>query len=132
MNRRPTCGLWPAPNRTAASVLDGEKRLHRLWIHPHDDSAYCLASLRDQFGQNLQIVVPDQTVQLHRLVRDALLSGTPVLAVPRLLVESIGAILYPHPRPRHLATLVARLPDSRFRNHLRTLPLYDPRQLTLL
>lgn len=132
MNPRPTCGLWPARKQTAASVLDIHKRLHSLWIPPPDDTARWLVSLRNQFGQDLQLVVPDQTEQLHRLVRHALLSATPVLAVQRLLAESFGAILYPHPRPRFLATLLARLPDSRFKNHLRTLPLHDPRQLTLL
>jgi hypothetical protein len=134
MNEYPTCGLWPAHGSIAASVLDGEGRLHRLLLAPTDDEEAwdSVGSLERDFGLDLRLVVPDCTAPLDALVRIARLRRTPMLVVSRLLAESIGAVAYARPRAAHLASILARLPDSRFRNQVRWLRLHHPHQLTLL
>jgi hypothetical protein len=130
----PTCGLWLSRDRATATILDGDDHLFRIRI-PHTDEEQCWDSLRllqGEFGLDLRLVVPEPTSRLAILVRTALLREMPVLAAPGMLVETIGAVAFSRPAPRHYACILARLPDSRFRGHLRTLPPKDSRQLELL
>jgi hypothetical protein len=54
-----------------------------------------------------------------------------VLVVPHLLADTLAAVLCSHPRASNFASILARLPDSRFRSHLRVPPTRAPRQLPL-
>jgi hypothetical protein len=131
----PTCGLWPVTDgRARASVLDGDGRLYRVQITPTDEEECwdSLHSLQRDFGLDLHLVVPEPLTQLQLLVRSALLRDMPVLVAPSPLIESIAAVAFSRPRSHHYASILARLPDSRFRGHLRILPPRDPRQLELL
>jgi hypothetical protein len=130
----PTCGLWLSRGRATAAVLDGDDHLFRIRI-PYTDEEQCwdsLTLLQRDFSLDLRLVIPDPTTRLAILVRAALLRNIPVLVAPGLLVETIGALAFSRPRPPHYACILARLPDSRFRGHLRTLPARDSRQLKLL
>lgn len=131
----PTCGLWPAAaGRAPARVLDGDGRLYRIEITPTNENECwdSLHSLQREFGLDLRLVVPGPLTQLELLVRTALLRDMPVLVASAQLVESIAAISFSRPRPHHCATILARLPDSPLRGHLRLLPPRDPHQLELL
>lgn len=130
----PTCGLWPAKGHTDASVLDGDGRLYRIGITSTDEEECwdSLNSLQSDFGLDLRLVIPEPVTQLNLLVHSALLREMLVLVAPSHLVETIGGIAFSRPRPHHYACVLARLPDSRLRGHLRTLPPRDPRQLQLL
>jgi len=134
MNEWPTCGLWPARDRIAASVLDGEGRLSRLWMAPRDESEDwdCLYTLEREHGLALRLVVPEGAVLTRGLAHAALQREMPVIVAPARLVEEIGSVAYARLRPHPCATMLARLPDSRFRSYLRLLPTRDPRQLLLL
>jgi hypothetical protein len=129
----PTCGLWPARGRIAASVLDGDGRLYRIRMTPIDEGECwdCLSALERDFGLDLRLIIPDPGAPLALLARSALARDMSVLIAPGLLVETIGTVAFSRPRPRHYASILARLPDSRFRTHLRMLQPKDPRQLYL-
>lgn len=133
--RFPTCGLWPsAGGRARASVLDGDGHLYRIEITPTDEEICwdSLHALQRDFGLDLRLVVPEPLMQLELLVRTALLRDMSVLVAPSQLIDSLAGVAFSRPRPRHYACILARLPDSRFRGHLRILPPRDPHQLELL
>jgi hypothetical protein len=134
MTEYPTCGLWPGRKRIAASVIDGDCRLHRLWMAPADESEAwtCVTTLERHFGLDVRLVIPESTPAVGLLVRCALDRTIPVLVAPQDLVLALDAVLHSQHRPRSCATLLARLPGSRFRSNLRTIPTRDPRQLALL
>ena len=134
MNEYPTCGLWPARNRIAASVLDGAGRLCRIWLGPQNECEEwdCLYELEREFGLALRLVVPEGMSHTEGIAKIALQREMPVTVAPTRLVEAIGLVAYSRLTPRQCATVLARLPDSRFRSHLRLLPRQDPRQLLLL
>ena len=134
MSDHPTCGLWPARDRIAASVFDGDGPLHRIWMVPEGEGEIwdCLYYLERDYGLDLHLVVPETAPPLEPVVRAALLRQTPVLVVPTSLVQAIVTAALARPRPRHYASVLARLPGSRFHSHLRKLPPKNPRQMMLL
>ena len=134
MNPYTACGFWPDRGEFAASVVDTEGRLHRVALAPGDDLDYWgfLTALEDHHGLDLQLVVPEPLLRGHPLAVVARARGMTVLAAPHLLAEAIAAVAYSRSGPQRLATILARLPGSRFQGHLRLLPRRDPRQMLLL
>lgn len=134
MNPYAACGFWPNRGRLAASVVDTEGRNHRVALDVAGDSDYgsSLAALEERHGLDLQIVVPETMLRGHPLAVVARARGMTVLAAPWLLAVEIAAVAYSRRSAQRLATVLARLPGSRFQGHLRLLPPRDPRQLLLL
>ena len=134
MNPYTACGFWPDHGEFAASVVDTEGCLHRVALAPDDDLDYWgfLTALEDQYGLDIQLVLPEPLLRGHPLAVLARARGMTVLAAPYLLAEAIAAVACARAGPQRLATVLARLPGSRFQGHLRLLPRRDPRQMTLL
>lgn len=134
MNPYTACGFWPDRGEFAASVVDNEARLHRIAFAPDDDLDYWafLSELEGRHGLNLQLVLPEPLLRGHPLAAVARARGMTVLAAPYRLAEAIAAVAYSRCSPHRLATVLARLPGSRFQGHLQLLPPRDPRQLQLL
>lgn len=134
MNPYVVCGVWPDRGELATSVVDTEGRLHPAPLAPANDLdcwAF-LANLEDRYGLDVQLVLPESLLRGHSLAITARAREMTVLAAPRLLAEAIAAVAYARAGPRRLATVLARLPGSRFQGHLRLLPRRDPRQMLLL
>jgi len=134
VNPYAACGFWPDHGELAASVVDTEGRLHAAALAFADDLdcwAF-LADLEERHGLDLQLVLPEPLLRGHALAITARARGMTVLAAPSLLAEAIAAVAYARVGPRRLATVLARLPGSRFHAHLRLLPKRDPRQMLLL
>ena len=134
MNPYTACGCWPHRGEFVASVVDTEGRLHRAALEPGADPDYedFLRALENQHGLHLQLVLPEPLLRGHPLAVIARARGMTVLAAPYLLAEAISAVAFSRSTPLRLATVLARLPGSRFQGHLRLLPHHDPRQLSLL
>jgi len=128
------CGFWPHRGNLAASVLDAEGRLHRVALAPRDDLDCwgCLAELEAQHGLDLQLVLPEPLLRGHPLAVIARARGMTVLSAPYLLAEAIAAVAYSRSSSYLLATVLARLPGSRFQGQLRLLPRGHSRQMQLL
>jgi hypothetical protein len=134
VNPYASCGFWPDRGEFVASIVDTEGRNHRVPLAPGDDLDYWdfLAALEGQHGLDIQLVLPETLLRGHPLAVIARARGMTVLAAPYLLAEAIAAVAYSRSSPQRLATVLARLPGSRFQGHLRLLPPRDPRQLQLL
>jgi hypothetical protein len=134
MNPYTACGFWPDRGEFIASVVDTEGRLTQTAYSLHDDLEYwgCLSDLEDQYGLDVQLVLPEPLLRGHPLATVARARRMTILAAPAMLAEAIGQVAYARSGPRRLATVLARLPGSRFQGHLRLLPRRDPRQMLLL
>lgn len=133
MNYHPTCGLWSARGRVAASILDGDGCLHPRWLSAHTESQRwdCLLYLESMFGLDIRLVIHDsmaRTSPIGPIARDR---GIDVLSVPDQLVTAICSAAFASCSPRRCATVLARLPGSLLRTHLRSPPANDWRQLPL-
>ena len=107
-------GLWPTPQRTAVSVVDGDERLHRIWINPIDESeAYdCLRRIQDYVGLDLTLIIPDSTPSLDDVVRAARALELQLRIAPRPLSYDIARCALARPTDRQLATILARWPST--------------------
>jgi hypothetical protein len=134
MNPYTACGFWPHRGEFAASVVDTEGRLHRAALPPDDAPDYWafLSGLERLHGLSLQLVLPEPLLRGHPIAQLARARGMTVLVAPYRLAEAIAAVAYSRCNPHRLATVLARLPGTRFRGHLQLLPPRDPRQLQLL
>jgi hypothetical protein len=134
MNEHPICGFWPTRNRIAASILDGDGHLCRIWMAPLNESEAldCIYCLERDFGLDLRLIIPEGAEPLEAVVWAAREREMPVLLAPATLIKAIGLVAFARIRPRHCATMLARLPGSCFHRYVRTLPSRDPRQLQLL
>lgn len=128
------CGFWPDRGEFVASVLDTEGRLHHRPFAPGDDLDYWsyLEELESQHGLDIQLVLPEPLLQGHPLAVIARARRMTLLAAPSMLAQAIARVAYARASPRRLATVLARLPSSRFQGHLRLLPRRDPKQMLLL
>jgi hypothetical protein len=134
VNPYTACGFWPDRGQLAVSIADTGGRLHRAALAPADELECwtCLAEIEDLYGLDVQLVIPEPLLRAGPIAAVARARGMTVLAAPSLLAEAIAAVAYARHGPQRLATVLARLPGSRFQGHLRPLPRRDPRQMLLL
>lgn len=130
----PACGLWPARTRIAASILDGDGQLHRRWIVADTECERwdSLLYLEREFGLDMRLVIPDVLARANPIGRTATQRRLEVLLVSDPLVAAICSAAFGRRTPRQCANVLARLPGSLFRGHLRSPPPRDWRQLPLL
>jgi hypothetical protein len=128
------CGFWPDRGEFIASVVDTEGRLHYRPFAPQDDLDYWgyLDDLERQHGLDIQLVLPEPLLRGHPLAVIARARRMTLLTAPTTLAVAIADVAYARTNPRRLATVLARLPGSRFQGHLRLLPRRDPKQMLLL
>lgn len=129
-----TCGIWPMRGgRLVAVVVDEDGRPSPPVVAARsDEAAYgLLAHLDRRDGLDYALVLLDWLAKSGGIAQLALARGISVWLAPIALVHAVrlAAGLAKGP-PRRVAAVLARLPFTGFRAHLRRVEPADRRQLT--
>ena len=130
------CGLWPTPRGLVAAAVDPGAALIACERLPAEDDEQLLWLSRLELRHGctgVELVMIERTARQEPLAPRALEIGYRLSVADEVIAQTVARAAWYRPAPRHLATVLARMPRVRaLSRSLRRAPLPPiPSQLRL-